>query len=118
MNTRLAQSVEELASIIKDYAKKHKKLSDRVSDIEKGKKSSRILPAKSPANNTTTVMNDSHSPPTQEVTKGSSKIKTNRTGKLNTSRDISNVSGKSHQRRISDKENMHMNVTTTTHNAS
>lgn len=30
VNNRLASSVEELASIIKDYAKKHKKLSDRV----------------------------------------------------------------------------------------
>jgi predicted component of viral defense system (DUF524 family) len=30
VNNRLATSVEELASIIKEYAKKHKKLSDRV----------------------------------------------------------------------------------------
>ena len=116
MNSRLAQSVEELASIIKDYAKKHKKLSDRVSDLEKGKKSSRILAAKSP--NDTTNMNVSHSPPTHDITKGSSKIKSVRNGKLNTSREVSNVSAKSNQRRLSDKENNQMNVTTTTHNAS
>jgi len=30
----MAESVEELASIIKDYAKKHKKLSDRLVDLE------------------------------------------------------------------------------------
>ena len=33
INSRLASSVEELASIIKDYAKKHKKLSDKVNDF-------------------------------------------------------------------------------------
>ena len=33
VNNRLASSVEELASIIKDYAKKHKKLSDKVADL-------------------------------------------------------------------------------------
>jgi hypothetical protein len=33
INSRLASSVEELASIIKDYAKKHKKLSDKVNDL-------------------------------------------------------------------------------------
>jgi flagellar motility protein MotE (MotC chaperone) len=33
VNSRLASSVEELASIIKDYAKKHKKLSDKVTDL-------------------------------------------------------------------------------------
>lgn len=30
----MAESVEELASIIKDYAKRHRKLNDRISDLE------------------------------------------------------------------------------------
>jgi hypothetical protein len=30
----MAESVEELAKIIKDYAKKHRKLGDRVSEVE------------------------------------------------------------------------------------
>lgn len=30
----MAESVEELAKIIKDYARKHRKMTDRVGDIE------------------------------------------------------------------------------------
>jgi uncharacterized protein Yka (UPF0111/DUF47 family) len=32
--TKMAESVEELATIIKDYAKKNKKFNDRISDLE------------------------------------------------------------------------------------
>ena len=101
MNSRLASSVEELASIIKDYAKKHKKLSDRVQEL--GRKSP--MAAK-----------HTHSPP---VLENSSKTRINKS-KLNTSREnVSNNSIKQHQRKTSDKENqMQVNITTTTHNAS
>lgn len=34
MQSRMAESVEELAAIIKDYAKKHRKLHDRIADLE------------------------------------------------------------------------------------
>ena len=34
MQTKMAESVEELAAIIKDYARKNRKLNDRVADIE------------------------------------------------------------------------------------
>ena len=102
VNNRLASSVEELASIIKEYAKKHKKLSDRVQQISRT--------AKSPHNRST------NSPP---VLDNSSKSRVNKS-KLNTSRDnIANNSMKQHLRKAgSDKENLQVNVTTTTHNAS
>ena len=74
MNSRLASSVEELASIIKDYAKKHKKLSDRVQEL--GRKSP--MAAK-----------HTHSP---TVLDNSSKTRINKS-KLNTSRE--NVSNNS-----------------------
>jgi uncharacterized membrane-anchored protein YhcB (DUF1043 family) len=32
--TKMAESVEELATIIKDYAKKNRKMADRVGDLE------------------------------------------------------------------------------------
>lgn len=34
ISAKMAESVEELASIIKDYAKRHRKLNDRISDLE------------------------------------------------------------------------------------
>lgn len=34
MMTKMAESVEELATIIKDYAKKNRKMNDRLGDLE------------------------------------------------------------------------------------
>ena len=34
LTSKVAESIEELASIIKDYAKKNRKLNDRVQDLE------------------------------------------------------------------------------------
>jgi hypothetical protein len=34
VQARMAESVEELAAIIKDYAKRHRKLHERIADLE------------------------------------------------------------------------------------
>jgi hypothetical protein len=34
MQARMSESVEELATIIKDYAKRHRRLNDRIADLE------------------------------------------------------------------------------------
>lgn len=78
MNGRLASSVEELASIIKEYAKKHKKLSDRVQELGRNKSPIRTIA-------TANHNKSNHSPP---VLDNSSKTRINKS-KLNTSRDNS-----------------------------
>lgn len=122
IQSRIAESVEDLASIIKDYARKHKKLSDRLLELETngGKKStwnsmnlstSKVTLAKKDAisvpKSLTTPKEQVHSPPVKE---GESRKKLQNINRSNSKVQI--------KRKESDKENNTSNLTTTTHGGS
>ncbi|TNV83667.1 hypothetical protein FGO68_gene9216 [Halteria grandinella] len=139
IQSRMAESVEELASIIKDYAKKHKKLSDRLVDLEskvngtkarnslvntstskaytkKETTNSSVNALSVPKSTITTQKEVVHSPPVKEgeSRKMGAKLQ-NSKERPSTNRSSTKVAIK---RKDSDKENNTSNLTTTTHGGS